>query len=79
MYYAQTGCFSVLGSMTQALRAQKLLAAAAIPTDVVKADTESTGRGCAYALSYACAQQDNVRRLLEKSGIRVRSQTGGRQ
>ena len=66
-------CVCVIGSMTQAMRAQSVLAAAAIRTEVVRAESSRTGRGCAYALSYPCAQQGNVKRVLENAGIRVRS------
>lgn len=66
------GCFAVMGSMTQALRAQKELAQAAIRVDVVKADSAHTHRGCAYALSYPCVQESNVHTVLSGAGIRVR-------
>ena len=66
------GCLAVMGSMTQALRAQKVLAGAAVRTEVVKADSEHTRRGCAYALSYPCSQEGNVRTILSSEGIRVR-------
>ena len=66
------GCVAVIGSMTQALRAQKVLASAAVRADVVKADSDHTRRGCAYALSYPCSQENNVRTILAASGVRVR-------
>ena len=65
-------CLAVMGSMTQAMRAQKVLAGAAVRADVVKADSAHTRRGCAYALSYPCAQENNVRSILAGAGIRVR-------
>ena len=65
-------CLAVMGSMTQAMRAQKVLAGAAVRADVVKADSAQTRRGCAYALSYPCAQENNVRTILAGAGIRVR-------
>ena len=65
-------CLAVMGSMTQAMRAQKVLAGAAVRADVVKADSAHTRRGCAYALSYPCAQENNVRTILAGAGIRVR-------
>ena len=65
-------CLAVMGSMTQAMRAQKMLAGAAVRADVVKADSAHTRRGCAYALSYPCAQENNVRTILAGAGIRVR-------
>ncbi len=66
------GCLAVMGSMTQAMRAQKVLADAAVRTEVVKADPAHTRRGCAYALSYPCTQENNVRTILSSAGIRVR-------
>ena len=66
------GCLAVVGSMTQVLRAQKVLAGAAVRADVVKADSAHTRRGCAYALSYPCSQENNVRSILSGAGIRVR-------
>ena len=66
------GCLAVMGSMTQAMRAQKVLAGAAVRAEVVKADSAHTRRGCAYALSYPCSQESNVRTILSGAGIRVR-------
>ena len=66
-------CIAVMGSVTRAMRAQNVLVAAAIRVNVIKAESSQTGKGCAYALSYPCAQQGNVKRVLENAGIRVRS------
>ena len=66
------GCLAVMGSMTQAMRAQKVLAVAAVRAEVVKADSTHTRRGCAYALSYPCSQENNVRTILAGASIRVR-------
>lgn len=66
------GCLAVMGSMTQVLRAQKVLSEAAVRAEVVKADSAHTRRGCAYALSYPCSQENNVRTILSSAGIRVR-------
>ena len=65
-------CLAVMGSMTHALRAQKMLAGAAVRAEVVKADSAHTHRGCAYALSYPCSHENNVRAILSSAGIRVR-------
>ena len=70
-------CIAVIGSMTQAMRAQKILANAAIRADVIKADSSLTKRGCAYAVSYSCLQDDNVKSVLKNAGIRVRSYHDG--
>ena len=65
-------CIAVVGSMTQAMSAQSVLARAAIRTEVVKADSANNGRGCAYALSYDCGQAENLRSVLHNAGITVR-------
>lgn len=70
-------CFAVIGSMTQAIRAQRVLASAAIRAEVVKADEGGSRHGCAYALSYPCAQGANVRLVLKSGGVRVRAYHGG--
>ena len=55
-------CSTEIGSVTQAIKAQELLAKYAIPTKIIK--TESSRRGCVYALTYACSQENNVNSLL---------------
>ena len=77
MHDYQSGCLAVIGSMTQAIRAQRVLANAAVRAEVVKADTGDSRHGCAYALSYPCAQGANVRAILRSSGVRVRAYHGG--
>lgn len=76
MHGYQNGCVAVIGSMTQALRAQRALAGAAIPAEIIKADARDEKRGCAYALSYSCAQENNVKTVLGNQGIRVRRMYG---
>ncbi|MBQ2735348.1 MAG: DUF3343 domain-containing protein [Clostridia bacterium] len=70
-------CVAVIGSMTQAMRAQSVLASAAVRAQVIKADSFDAKQGCAYAVSYACVQEENVRRILQAAGLRVRSFYGG--
>ena len=71
-------CVAVIGSMTRAMRAQSLLATSAIRTEVIKADSSRTGHGCAYAIAFPCYQKDNVKRILQNVGIRIRSFYGER-
>ena len=76
-YEKRSECAAVIGSMTQAMRVQKLLANAAIRGEVIKVDSAITGRGCAYAVSYSCLQADHVKMILRDAGIRVRSYYDG--
>ena len=59
-----------LGTMTSTLAAQHALAAAAVRSEVVKADSDT--RGCSYALTFPRAQIDNVRAILSAAHINVR-------
>ena len=69
-------CLAPVGSITQAMRAKEVLARGGIAVTVVRNDPATTGSGCAYAVSYLCAQERTVRRLLRGAGIRSRG--GGR-
>ncbi|MBQ1981645.1 MAG: hypothetical protein IIV80_03490 [Clostridia bacterium] len=70
-------CTAVIGSMTQALRAQNLLADAAIRSTVTKISSSETRGGCAYGVDYPCTQAANVRTVLESAGLRVRQYLQG--
>ena len=71
------GCSAVIGSVTQAMSAQRALADAAIPTTVIKFESSGRGsRGCVYALSFSCSQGNNVRTVLSHKGIRVKQWNG---
>lgn len=65
-------CTAVVGSMTYALKAQQVLAHAAIPSTVIKIEAASSHRGCIYGLRFYCAQENNVRTVLSGSRIQVK-------
>ena len=65
-------CRAEIGSITQAMKAQRVLATAAIPTTVIKKESVGRGsKGCMYGLSFSCVQINNVRTVLERERIRV--------
>lgn len=66
------GCVAVMGSVTQAMKAQKALGEAAIPSTVIKLEASSSRRGCTYGVRYSCAQENNVRTILGASRISVK-------
>ena len=75
MKYEHYFCNVALGSVTEAMKAQRVLSAAAIPSDVIKVDKARRHGGCIYGLSFACSQERNVRTLLNSSGIAVKDTT----
>lgn len=66
-------CTAAIGSVTQALQAQNALAAAMIPSEVIKIEKTNSRRGCIYGISFSCFQENNVRAILRASKIQVRS------
>ena len=73
MSYTAGGCRAAIGGLTLAMRAQKALAAAAIPTAVIKYDSDArSNKGCTYGLAFSCAQRINVETVLVGEGIKVR-------
>ena len=58
--------------MTQAMKAQSLLADAAIRGGITKISSARTHNGCAYGVEFPCTQSANVRTVLERGGVRVR-------
>ena len=77
MKYQYKGCSAVMGTLTNAQKAQKVLAAAAIPTSVSKSESSSSNRGCVWSVNFACNQADNVRAVLASAGISVKSWSNG--
>ena len=65
-------CIAVIGSITQAMHAQKVLVGSLIRTELIKVDSSVTGRGCAYALLYPCSMDQALQRTLQDASIRFR-------
>lgn len=66
-------CSAELGSMTYAMKAQRALSDAAIPSAVYKTDSSPSRRGCSYGIRFSCAQEKNARRILERARISVKA------
>ena len=75
MQKGNSTCFAAIGSITYAQKAQKALAAAAIPSSVTKAEVSSSRRGCVYGVRFSCAQESNVRTVLSNVRIAVKEWT----
>lgn len=66
-------CVAVIGSMTLTMRAQAVLANAAIRAETVKADSAKVKRGCAYGLLIPCAAAETVREILRNAGVHIQT------
>lgn len=69
-------CLCVIGSLTQAMKAHRILTDAAVYSAVEKVNSATTGRGCAYGISYPCSMGAQVRSLMKQAGIRWREGGG---
>lgn len=66
---------AVIGSLSQAMKAQKALGEAAIPSTVIKPEGSSSRRGCVWGVRFSCAQEKNVRTILGVSRMTVKEWT----
>ncbi len=71
------GCSAAIGSITQAMGAQRALAEAAIPSAIIKFESLGKGsRGCVYGVSFSCSQMNNAKTVLSHKGVRVKQWNG---
>ena len=72
MAYTKKGyCVGAMGSITNALKATRALAAHGIFSEVIGISATETKRGCAYGVSFDCAAIDQVRSIFKSNGITV--------
>ena len=64
-------CIAALGSMTAAIKAQRILLSHGYSAAVIALSPEQTRRGCAYGVSFACKVEAEVRRALRAGGVSV--------
>lgn len=61
-------CFLNIGSITQAIKAKKVLAQHSIKAEIQKNGTEYN-KGCVHGIEFGCQNFSNVKRILNASGI----------
>ena len=71
--YQYKDCSAIMGTLTNAQKAQQALISAAIPAGVTKSEPSATGRGCIWSVNFSCNQAENVKTVLASSGIKVKS------
>ena len=68
--YSGARCSLTLGSMTEALKARRILSRAGITVTVKKLATD-TSRGCVYGIEFSCELLGNVRDILGRNGVEI--------
>ena len=62
-------CSVSLGSMTQAIKARRLLSSQGLEVKVRKISEGNSHRGCVYGIEYPCEISGNIRSVLRSNGI----------
>ena len=62
-------CRFIIGSVTQAMKAKRILSAHSIATEVAKFGNTQNNTGCTYGIYFRCEHQRNVTSLLQKDNI----------
>lgn len=62
---------AAVGSMTVAIKAQRVLASSGITVEIISLSPRETKRGCAYGVSYPIQLEANVRNVLRTARISV--------
>lgn len=63
-------CIATIPSMNICIKAQKALTENAIFSKIVSLDPKLTKRGCAYGIEFSCTDEQNVKSILRRAGIR---------
>lgn len=69
-------CFAVMGTLTNAQKAQRVLSTAAIPSSLTKNEASSSHKGCVWSVTFSCNQLGNVKSVLYSAGIHVKEWGG---
>lgn len=70
--YNEYSIFALIGSMTQAMRAERALACAGLRSEVVKATPSEYRRGCAYGILFSSAEERIAAEILRNARVRFR-------
>lgn len=73
----QKSCTAAIGSLTLAMKGQKLLSEISITGTIVKLDSKKTRRGCAYGIEFPCQNIKEVRAKLNAARLPVSQYTDG--
>ncbi len=64
-----TKCVFQIGSVTHAMKAQRLLSEMSVPSKVVKTKNDGRGRGCMYGVETGIMYKNTTIRIFNSTGI----------
>ena len=65
-----TNCIFTIGSVTQSMKAIRLLSANSIPAKSIKLSNSNSRSGCVYGIEFNCRYSENIKRFLSAANIR---------
>ena len=71
-YRSATVCTAVTGTMTMAMKAQRALTKAAIPSNTVKVSKSVNNTGCIYGVEFDISLLGKARAVLDGAGVEVK-------
>ncbi len=64
-------CTASVGSLTHAMKGQKLLEGIGIAAKIVKLDVGKTRKGCSYGIEFSCSELKRARSTLGASHLPI--------
>lgn len=64
-----SNCTIITGSVTQAMKAKRILAEHSIAVEVTKLSAIRNQKGCIYGIAFPCGHRGNITRILGNAGI----------
>lgn len=61
-------CIYTIGSVTQAMKAKKLLTEYSLPINIIKVNNEK--HGCVHGIEFSCSYKNNIKSILDKHNIK---------
>lgn len=64
-------CIYTIGSVTQVMKARKILADHSIAVNAIKLTNSNNNNGCIHGIEFSCPYATNIKRILSDYGIRA--------
>ena len=70
-------CTASVGSLTHAMKGQKLLESIGIAARIVKLDANKTRKGCSYGIEFPCSEMRRARSTLSAAHLPISNYFAG--